>query len=83
LVKNGYIKPELALQKPRWEINNINNETNGWVVLSQKNTPKVVDVNKSSMMSWISSDKQTGSTGLKPRTIVKEPEIIDLTMDDD
>jgi hypothetical protein len=34
-------------------------------------------------MSWISSDKQTGSTGLKPRTIVKEPEVIDLTMDDD
>jgi hypothetical protein len=82
-VKNGYITPELALQKAPWEINNINNETNGWVVLSKNNTPKSVDANKGSMMSWISSDKQTGGTGLKPRTIVNDPEVIDLTIDDD
>jgi hypothetical protein len=83
LIKNGYMTPELVLQKAPWEINNIKDETNGWVVLSQNNTPKEVDVNKSSMMSWISSDKQTGATRLKPRTTVNEPEVIDLTMDDD
>jgi len=63
LVKNSYIAPELALQKAPWEVENINNETNGWVVLSQKKALKVVDAKKSSMMSWISSDRHSGGTG--------------------